>query len=192
MHSLHSLPKCSTSRASRRAARSSATSTGSSSRLLQSLSERAPGQTEPDAYAPELGFRATGLRGSNISGDYGASFRVGEWYYLLLCDGMGSGEEARDEAMGTSALLKELIESGLEAHDAMQTINGLYILRDGGGFSAIDLLQVSLVSAEGFLHKWGAAPSFLKFGRTLQTLGLPLPPPGARRRAGAHAPRGIR
>ena len=148
------------------------------SRLLQSLSERAPGQTEPDAYAPELGFRATGLRGSNISGDYGASFRVGEWYYLLLCDGMGSGEEARNEAMGTSALLKELIESGLEAHDAMQTINGLYILRDGGGFSAIDLLQVSLVSAEGFLHKWGAAPSFLKFGRTLQTLGSPLPPPG--------------
>ncbi len=60
----------------------------------------------------------------------------------------------------------------------MQTINGLYILRDGGGFSAIDLLQVSLVSAEGFLHKWGAAPSFLKFGRTLQTLGSPLPPPG--------------
>ena len=148
------------------------------SRLLQSLSERAPGQTEPDAYAPELGFRATGLRGSSISGDYGASFRVGEWYYLLLCDGMGSGEEARNEAMGTSALLKELIESGLEAHDAMQTINGLYILRDGGGFSAIDLLQVSLVSAEGFLHKWGAAPSFLKFDRTLQTLGSPLPPPG--------------
>ena len=148
------------------------------SRLLQSLSERTPGQTEPDAYAPELGFRATGLRGSSISGDYGASFRVGEWYYLLLCDGMGSGEEARNEAMGTSALLKELIESGLEAHDAMQTINGLYILRDGGGFSAIDLLQVSLVSAEGFLHKWGAAPSFLKFGRTLQTLGSPLPPPG--------------
>ena len=103
------------------------------SRLLQGLSERAPGQTEPDAYFPELGFRATGLRGSNISGDYGASFRVGEWYYLLLCDGMGSGEEARKEAMSTSALLKELIESGLEAHDAMQTINGLYILRDGGG-----------------------------------------------------------
>ena len=148
------------------------------SRLLQSLSERVAGQTEPDAYLPELGFRATGLRGSNISGDYGASFRVGEWYYLLLCDGMGSGEEARSEAMGTSALLKELIESGLDAHDAMQTINGLYILRDGGGFSAIDLLQVSLVTAEGFLHKWGAAPSFLKFGRTLQRLGTPLPPPG--------------
>ena len=91
---------------------------------------------------------------------------------------MGSGEEARNEAVSTSSLLKELIESGLDAHDAMQTINGLYILRDGGGFAAIDLLQVSLVTAEGFLHKWGAAPSFLKFGRTLQRLGSPQPPPG--------------
>ena len=60
----------------------------------------------------------------------------------------------------------------------MQTINGLYILRDGGGFAAIDLLQVSLVSAEGFLHKWGAAPSFLKFGRIVQQVGSALPPPG--------------
>ena len=74
--------------------------------------------------------------------------------------------------------MKELIESGIDAHDAMQTINGLYILRDGGGFAAIDLLQVSLVTAEGFLHKWGAAPSFLKFGRTVQRLGSALPPPG--------------
>lgn len=148
------------------------------SRLLQNLAEPSQAQAEPDQYAPELGFRATGLRGSNISGDYGASFRAGEWYYLLLCDGMGSGEQARDEAVSASALLKELIESGIDAHDAMQTINGLYILRDGGGFAAIDLLQVSLVTAEGFLHKWGAAPSFLKFGRTVQRLGSALPPPG--------------
>ena len=148
------------------------------SRLLQSLGGGQSPCQEADVYLPELGFRAKGLRGASISGDYGASFRVGEWYYLLLCDGMGSGEEARDEALSTSALLKELITSGIDAHDAMQTINGLYILRDGGGFAAIDLLQVSLVSAEGFLHKWGAAPSFLKFGRTLQRLGSPLPPPG--------------
>ena len=130
------------------------------SRLLQNLAEPSQAQAEPDQYAPELGFRA------------------GEWYYLLLCDGMGSGEQARDEAVSASALLKELIESGIDAHDAMQTINGLYILRDGGGFAAIDLLQVSLVTAEGFLHKWGAAPSFLKFGRTVQRLGSALPPPG--------------
>ena len=148
------------------------------SRLLQTLSEPAQVQSEPDVYTPELGFRATGLRGASISGDYGASFRVGEWYYLLLCDGMGSGEEARAEAVSTSGLLKELIESGLDAHDAMQSVNGLYILRDGGGFAAIDLLQVSLVTAEGFLHKWGAAPSFLKFGRLVQRLGSPQPPPG--------------
>ena len=91
---------------------------------------------------------------------------------------MGTGEEARAEALATSALIQELIEAGVDAHDALQTLNGLYILRDGGGFAAIDLLQVSLVSAEGFLHKWGAAPSFLKFGRVVQKLGSALPPPG--------------
>ena len=148
------------------------------SRLLQLLCEPAQPQLQPDCYSPELGFRATGLRGASISGDYGASFRCGEWYYLLLCDGMGTGEEARAEALATSALIQELIEAGVDAHDALQTLNGLYILRDGGGFAAIDLLQVSLVSAEGFLHKWGAAPSFLKFGRVVQKLGSALPPPG--------------
>ncbi len=104
---------------------------------------------------------------------------MGEWYYLLLCDGMGSGEEARDEAMGTSALLKELIESGLEAHDAMQTINGLYILRDGGGFSAIDLLQVSLVSAEGFCTNGARPHRFENSAGRCRRSALPLPPPGS-------------
>lgn len=148
------------------------------SRLLSSLSEPATEKSPPDTYAPELGFRAKGLRGADICGDYGASFRCGEWFYVLLCDGMGAGESAKAEAVCASSLLKELIEAGFDAQDAMQSLNALYILRDTGAFAAIDLLQISLASGEGFLHKWGAAPSFLKFGRTIQRLGAPLPPPG--------------
>lgn len=148
------------------------------SRLFSSLGEPASAKYAPDAYAPELGFRAKGLRGADICGDYGASFRFGEWFYVLLCDGMGAGESAKAEAVGASTLLRELIEAGFDAQDAMQSLNALYILRDSGAFAAIDLLQISLITAEGFLHKWGAAPSFLKFGRTVQRLGAPLPPPG--------------
>lgn len=148
------------------------------SRLLQTLGEEIPEPATPDAYTPELGFRARGLRGGKICGDFGASFRLGEWYYVLLCDGMGSGEQARNIALETSKLLEELLRAGLDAQDAMQSINALFILRDSGAFAAIDLLQLSLLTGEGFLHKWGAAPSFLKFGRTVQRLGSPLPPPG--------------
>ena len=57
-------------------------------------------------------------------------------------------------------------------------LNGVYILRGDGGFSTVDLLQISLVTGEGFLHKWGAAPSYLRQAHRLVKLGAPTPPPG--------------
>ena len=55
-------------------------------------------------------------------------------------------------------------------------LGGVYLLRGDAGFSTVDLLQVSLVTGEGFLHKWGAAPSYLKLARRTCKLGSPSPP----------------
>ncbi len=148
------------------------------SRLLQSLAEPSQARQNPTRTPRSL---ASARRVCAVPISPATMARASAWASgTIFCCATAWARARRrgTRHVSASALLKELIESGIDAHDAMQTINGLYILRDGGGFAAIDLLQVSLVSAEGFLHKWGAAPSFLKFGRTVQTLGSPLPPPG--------------
>ena len=132
----------------------------------------------PAAFAPDEGFRACGVRGSSVCGDLAASFTCGERYYLLLCDGMGTGAAARGEAAAAAELLKGLICSGMDAPEALRMLSGVYFLRESGGFSTVDLLQVSLASGEGVLYKWGAAPSYLLVGRRVYKLGASAPPPG--------------
>ena len=57
-------------------------------------------------------------------------------------------------------------------------LNGCYVLQEGSAFATVDLLQLDLATGEGVLYKWGAAPSYLKYGQNVQTLGAAAPPPG--------------
>ena len=145
--------------------------------LLRALAEEpeAPGRI---CFRLELGVRAYSARAAQANGDCTETFRRGEWEYLLLCDGMGTGPEAGREAAGAAQMLRGLILLGMDAQDALQLLNGFYILRGSGVFSTVDLLQVSLASGEGYLHKWGAAPSFLKRGGSVKKIGTAMMPPG--------------
>lgn len=129
-------------------------------------------------YQPELGFRSLSRRAEGLSGDRGASFRVGKWFYLLLCDGMGTGPAANGEAGAAIGILRILLQSGIQPQEALSLLNGVYILRDDGGFSTVDLLQVDLTSGEGELFKWGGAPSYLKRRGKVEKIGTASPPPG--------------
>ena len=142
-------------------------------RLLRAEPEDVPALD----FRPELHTRTRGwVRGAD--GDRVTSFRHGEWFYLLLCDGMGTGPEAAREAETAGGLLRRMIEGGFDAQDALQTLNALYILRGDGGFSTVDLAQLSLVTGEGFLQKWGAAPSYLRSRLGVEKIGTASPPPG--------------
>lgn len=147
------------------------------SRLLQRALEPEPAQPAP-CFTAELGACAHAAEGGAPCGDCFADFTCGEWYYLALCDAMGSGEEAAREAQSAVSLLRDLICAGLEAQDALELLNGVYILRGDGVFSTVDLAQVSLISGEGFLLKWGAAPSYLQRGGRIVRLGAQTLPPG--------------
>lgn len=146
------------------------------SRLLQRALEPEGAQPAP-CFTVELGSCSRASEDGAPCGDCFAGFSCGEWYYLALCDAMGSGEEAAREAQSAVSLLRDLICAGLEAQDALELLNGAYILRGDGVFSTVDLAQVSLVSGEGFLLKWGAAASYLRRGGRILRLGtqtLPL------------------
>lgn len=120
------------------------------------------------AIAQPLGYHiGSALRpreGEKICGDQVAVFEVGSTLYLLLSDGMGSGESAHREASMTVRLLQQFLKAGIDAAPALKTLNAALALRgeSGGGFTTIDLLAVHRGSGEAVLYKYGAAPSYLK------------------------------
>lgn len=150
------------------------------SRFLGRLAEDAKKPPQPNAaFVPEFAVSSACRPGSAVSGDRGASFRD-RWnnYYVLLCDGMGSGEEAAQESGRAVRTLTGLLESGVAPDTALEILNGFYVLQEASVFSTVDLLRVNLTSGAGALYKWGAAPSYLKCGETVKKIGTVSPPPG--------------
>lgn len=130
-------------------------------------------------FVPQVGVSAMGRRGSRSNGDTGAYF-MGEdaQFFVLLCDGMGTGAAARAESGDTLRLLKRLLQSGFSPESALRLLNGAELLRGTSRFSTVDLLQVNLCDGTASLYKWGAAPSYLRQGERVDTVGKPSPPPG--------------
>lgn len=136
-------------------------------------------QTAHAVCVPIVGTATEGRRGSSVSGDRGAVFRVGRHdHYILLCDGMGSGEEAMRESGGCAELLRGLLSAGFSPDAALRLLNSVYLLRDDGAFSTVDLLRTDLSTGRTELYKWGSAPSYLKTPSGVRKIGTALPPPG--------------
>ncbi len=147
--------------------------------LSQLVSAREPRTAHAmPRFRPELGVRAMGRRGSSISGDHGVCFVQSGMLYLLLCDGMGTGPDAAQEAKAAIALLGAFLKAGAGPEEALRLLNGIYILRGNGCFSTVDLLMVDLSTGTGELYKWGAAYSYLVSKKSVKKIGTATPPPG--------------
>lgn len=146
--------------------------------LSRALSRNAAEADGDCRYLAEVGFRSQGRVADSVSGDRGATFRIGRFFYLILCDGMGTGQGAAAEAGAAISILRTLLQSGAEPEEAMDFLNGIYILREDGGFATVDLLQADLRSGEASLLKWGSAPSYLKRRQEVEKIGTAAPPPG--------------
>ena len=146
-------------------------------RLLAALAR--PQSSTPLCYAPELAVGSACRAGNEVSGDRGASCtdRFGG-FCVLLCDGMGTGAAARAESDRAARLLTAFLETGLAPDTALELVNGFFLLRKETAFATLDLLRLDLRSGEGTLYKWGAAPSYLRRGETVEKIGTATPPPG--------------
>ena len=111
--------------------------------------------------------------GEAVSGDACAWFKDDSGrLYLLLCDGMGSGQEARRESDLAIDLLERLLKAGFSPENALKALDQTFCLRldEALGFSTVDLLVLDLCSGAGTLYKLGSAPSYLKQGGTVRAL----------------------
>ena len=149
------------------------------SQYLQDLSDQLTHRISADrkAYAPSVQF--FGSRPEDQNGDRCCRFAgIGSSYYVLLCDGMGTGMGAVQESRTASALLRRLLEAGYPPEHALRSLNSLCALRDRAGAVTIDLLELQLDTGKAALYKWGAAPSYLVSRLGVEKLGTPGPPPG--------------
>ena len=149
------------------------------SRLLKRLADREAAAPAVLRFTVELAVGCAERSGSEVSGDRGATCRD-RWgnFYVILCDGMGTGPEARAESDRAAKLLTAFLEAGTLPDEAMAQLNSFYVLRQSSVFSTVDLVMVSLVTGEGRLYKWGAAPSYLLQGQRVEKIGTASPPPG--------------
>ena len=103
---------------------------------------------------------------------------TGEDYFVVLCDGMGTGLGAVDEARTAAGMLRELLGAGFPVEYALRSLNSLCALRDRAGAVTVDLLRIRLDSGRCSLYKWGAAPSYLLGPAGAEKIGTAGPPPG--------------
>jgi hypothetical protein len=147
--------------------------------FLEDLADQLPSRGESDRpqFQPEVAFCSSGKELAN--GDRCLWFAgPGCKYYLLLCDGMGTGPEAAAEARAAGDMLRRLLMAGYPAAYALRSINSLCTLRGKAGAVTMDLAQVQLDTGKVMLYKWGAAPSWLLSPNGAERIGRGGPPPG--------------
>jgi stage II sporulation protein E len=140
---------------------------------------RAVQRIPQEAYTVKVGVSAKGRHGVSVSGDRGLCLHTEDGrLFVILCDGAGTGPEAARESLLAVDTLTALLQAGMVPDKAMEFLNSMYILRDSGGFSTMDVLELSLLSGQGTLYKWGAAPSYIRSGTLVKKVGTAAPPPG--------------
>lgn len=102
------------------------------------------------------------------SGDRSCTFDNREdYFYALLCDGMGSGEEAAGTAGLCIGLLKEILSAGNNQDTSLRILNNLVRAGEKECSATVDLLEIDLLYGKASFVKSGAAASYVKRGKNL-------------------------
>ncbi len=153
----------------------------------QTMEESLP----PPQWEPWTEFCQKVKQGNSVCGDRVWQFRRENRYFLLLCDGMGTGEAAMEDGARAERLLSKLLAAGMASDDALETLNVTAILKEGAGECALDLVDADLSTGEAVLYKWGGAPSYLMTAHGTKKVGTASLPPGIGV-GGTHQPQQIR
>ena len=146
---------------------------------LQDVADSLAQRTNPPKqwYQPEIAVCSASREREN--GDRCLWFAgVACRYYILLCDGMGTGEEAYRAASATGNLLRKLLSAGFPPEHALRSVNSICALQGQAGAVTIDLCELRLDTGKAALYKWGAAASYVIARGEPIKIGTASPPPG--------------
>lgn len=146
---------------------------------LQDLADQLPqrGAGKQPRFRPEVAVCSSGRE--NANGDRCLWFAgTQSRYYLLLCDGMGTGQAAAKEAKTAGSMLRRLLMAGYPAQYALRSVNSLCTLRGRAGAVTMDLAEFRLDTGKVSVYKWGGAPSWLLLPTGPEQIGVGGMPPG--------------
>lgn len=147
--------------------------------LAETVDAAAPSVTQQPQLTALTGVASCRRQGETHCGDAGACLKTDDGrIYILLCDGMGSGDAAQQESVTAVALLEQFLAAGVAPDGALRTLATALGLRaeEGGGFTTIDLLEVDLHTGKAAIYKYGAANSYLRRNtRVMAVTGSNLP-----------------
>lgn len=149
------------------------------SSYLRELSDRLPrgAKRTAEEFRMEMAVRSRGREEAN--GDRCFAFSGPDRrYFVVLCDGMGTGLGAAREGHEAGKLLRQMLLSGFPAEYALTSLNSLLTLENRGGAVTVDLAAIALDTGIVQIYKWGSAPSWVMTRRSAEKIGTATPPPG--------------
>jgi len=147
--------------------------------FLRHLADQLPRKSQEISvsFRVEASIRSQGKQ--QVNGDRCLAFPgPGYRYFLLLCDGMGTGLGAAQEGQTAANHLRQMLTAGFPPSHALRCLNSLLVLQGNAGAVTIDLAEIRLDTGLATIYKWGAAPSFLLRRSGAEKIGTATPPPG--------------
>lgn len=123
-------------------------------------------------------YSATAIKdGSLVSGDNFAYAGRADKYYMVLCDGIGSGEEAFNESNSAVDLMSRFLYSDFTEEQILRTLNSVLMIKLGDErYVTFDFAIIDYGTKEIRLYKAGAAPSYILSGKNVDKIsGKSLP-----------------
>jgi serine/threonine protein phosphatase PrpC len=123
-------------------------------------------------------YSATAIKdGSAVSGDNFAYAGRADKYYTVLCDGIGSGEEAFNESNSAVDLMSKFLYSDFTEDQILRTLNSVLMIKLGDErYVTFDFSIIDYGTKEIRLYKAGAAPSYILSGKNVDKIsGKSLP-----------------
>lgn len=134
---------------------------------------------ETPVYTATVGTASIGAGGSSISGDACVAKHCdGGRMLMVLCDGMGHGQEARAQSEKTLELLQLLLEAGYSRRQAIVAVNGIMLTACRECFTTVDLCDVDLWTGRVLCEKLGACATWVVRGDHLKKVEAPSLPLG--------------
>ena len=110
-----------------------------------------------------FGVASQNKSGSSQSGDCHSIERLdGDKFMFVICDGMGSGQEAREKSETAIGLVENFYKAGFDNEIILSSVNKLLNLEKDEMFSTIDICVVDLKSGIADFVKMGATSSFIR------------------------------
>jgi len=122
-------------------------------------------------FFPKVTVRQEPKSGQNISGDAITFFEKDSKFYVILCDGMGSGEDAGHQSRLTARLFEKFLKAGFDKATSLKMINSALMLKaDQESFSTVDILEIDTETGECEFLKVGSAQSFIKRKKEIEVI----------------------